>query len=121
VETGRFAVDDELRQCENPSCIILDMQVMVLKTKVHGVEQRDQFCEAEVDPASLKRAWLASHEGDNLAEMDFESLVYVFLPGSLPTDVLFVLTVAQLEVILNSLPVDGLGSGHSDAFLRGTA
>jgi hypothetical protein len=53
--------------------------------------------------------------------MHSEALVHVFLAGAFPTYFLFVLPVAELEVVLHCFPVDGLGSGQSDAIVGSAA
>ena len=106
VEARGAAVDDELRQGEDPVHVVLDLYVVVLELVVHLVEDGDHLCDAEVHPDQLVAAvLLAAEEVDQLVEVHPEALVHVLLPRALPADVLLVLAVAELEVVLDEVPV----------------
>lgn len=79
---------------------------MVLEFVVHLIEYRYDFRNAEIHPDDLVAALLlAAKEVDQLVEMHSEALVHVLFPGALPTDVLLVLAVTELEVIFDEVPV----------------
>lgn len=118
METRGFAVDNVLRKGEDAAGVVLDVEVVVLEAEVHGVEEGHHLGEPQVHPADLQRAVLATHEGSYLVEVHLETLVDVLFPGALPTHVLLVLPVAQLQVVLHGLPVDGLYGCHSHPLLR---
>ena len=79
---------------------------MVLEFVVHLIEDRHDFRYAKIHSDDFVAALLpAAEEIDQLVEMDPEALVHVLFSGALPTYVLLVLAVTELEVILHEVPV----------------
>ena len=62
MESVRFAVDVVLRQDVNPAGVILYVDVVILESEIHGVEQRDELSCTKIYPHEFFLAGFAAHE-----------------------------------------------------------
>ena len=81
---------------------------MVLESIIHLVQNSHYLRDAEVNPIQLRRTLqFMPKECDYLIQLHSEALIHVLFPCSFPSNFLFVLSIAEFEVVLDELPVHG--------------
>lgn len=101
-------VDDELRNYLHLVEVVLDLDVVLPEGIVHVVQKSNHLVHRKIYPQQLASTRVPIlHVVQYLVQLHSKTLIYVLLFDLLPRQILLILTVTQLEIILQDLPIDG--------------
>ncbi len=119
MESLGFPIDDKLREGKDPIGVVLDLIVVVFKAFVHDIQHWHHFRDGQIYPSKLRgaHAFGLPQKGHHPEHADPELLVHVSFLRFVPVERLVVLSIDQLVVVFQKLPINRTCCCESHLFL----